>query len=127
MARFKMEAGNIGRAVIDHRQPGIEADLGIYHDGPIDECLWGGEGTLPVGTLLIGELWVTSGRRSNANRLRAYGRYTEARTPKGDIFPICMILGDEDGLEQKPDSPPGAAKLPRRQPVTAVKRFVFEE
>jgi hypothetical protein len=75
---------------------------------------------LPPDTLLSGELFFSGGR--------VHGRFTQARAPAGDIYPVCMVLeGRED------DSPPGVApeggfgrgtaRLLWSQGVRAVERF----
>lgn len=46
---------------------------------------------------------------------RVYGRLTEARTPEGERFPVCLELFDERtrkrGLERKPDEGPDTARV----------------
>ncbi|KFA86710.1 hypothetical protein Q664_52480 [Archangium violaceum Cb vi76] len=57
---------------------------------------------LPDQTRLFGKLHVHKGR--------VYGRFTEARTPLGVVYPMCLELLDTDGnvgLELWPGSGPG--------------------
>jgi serine/threonine-protein kinase len=56
---------------------------------------------------------------------RVYGRFTLARTPKGDTFSVCMQISDPDGegtlLVEKVSGE--AAKIPNIYYVRAVPRF----
>ena len=117
-----------GALVLDIKQPDSKSgELGRYQDGPITSVFLGAEkGTLPPGTLLIGALKTYSKRKTRADLDVTYGRYTEARTPDGERYPVCFLLGNEDGVPQYEDSRPGAAVLPRTLPFFVVKRFVFE-
>jgi serine/threonine-protein kinase len=76
----------------------------------------GGRVVLPNGTRLSGQLCI--------GEKRVYGRITQAVTPTGDTFTVCMELYDkvgERGLEIEPDG--GAVKVHPRVDVKAVDRF----
>jgi serine/threonine-protein kinase len=72
---------------------------------------------LPGKTRLSGRLYF--GER------RVYGRFTEARTPTGETYPVCMELFDEDevGLKLEPDSEPGKPLVVPDTVVRVVDRF----
>jgi serine/threonine-protein kinase len=77
----------------------------------------GGRVVLPDGTRLSGQLCI--------GEKRVYGRITQAVTPTGDTFTVCMELVDqwsgERGLEIEPDG--GAIKVHPRVEVKTVERF----
>ncbi|MFY0580888.1 hypothetical protein ACN28S_47550 [Cystobacter fuscus] len=72
---------------------------------------------LPANTILSGRLHFGDGR--------AYLRYTEARTPTGDTFKVCLEAGAEgrSGVPAKPDGGPETAKVYSSIAVEAVRRF----
>jgi serine/threonine-protein kinase len=72
---------------------------------------------LPTGTLLSGRLLFGDGR--------VYARFTEARTPTGDTFKVCLEAGDEGkrGVPAEPDGGPETAKVFAIMGVKAVRRF----
>ncbi|REG28979.1 serine/threonine-protein kinase [Archangium gephyra] len=80
-----------------------------------------GEGykiALPDETWLFGRLYVKEGR--------VYGRFTEARTPLGVTYPMCLELLDTDGnvgLELWPGSGPGKMLVDPVVRVRVVDRF----
>ncbi|WP_257454311.1 serine/threonine protein kinase [Archangium lipolyticum] len=97
-------------------------------DGPISLVLvgdWdvgtdargrGGRTALPNGTRLSGQLCI--------GEKRVYGRITQAVTPAGDTFTVCMELWEysgERGIEIEPDG--GAVKVHPIADVRAVDRF----
>jgi len=101
--------------------PACVATLG---DGKIESVVSGGQGGLPTGTRLYGQLW-TSGDE-------VVGRYTRAVVPSGieyfqedEIggrdFPICVALGLNGGEKKLPGSKPGAAIVPADSPA----RFIY--
>jgi len=57
--------------------------------GPASLTLAGDWGNLPNKTLFFGQLYFGD--------KRVYGRITEARTPSGETFPVCMELSDTSG------------------------------
>ncbi|EPX62486.1 protein kinase [Cystobacter fuscus DSM 2262] len=67
-------------------------------EGPITMTLGGGWGKLPSETVFSGQLFI--------GEKRVYGRITQAVTPSGDTFTVCMELWDfgESGLEIESDS-----------------------
>ncbi|WP_257458453.1 hypothetical protein [Archangium lipolyticum] len=75
----------------------------------------GGRVVLPDGTRLFGQLCI--------GEKRVYGRITQAVTPAGDTFAVCMELYDEivRGVESEPDG--GAVKVWPIAEVRAVDRF----
>ena len=81
----------------------------------------GGVGThvaLPDKTRLTGRLYVKEGR--------VYGRFTEAHTPAGDTYPMCLELldmSDNVGLEIRPGNEPGAVLVDPVVQVRVVDRF----
>jgi serine/threonine-protein kinase len=80
-----------------------------------------GKGThvaLPGYTRLSGRLYFGEGR--------VYGRFTEARTPGGDTYPVCLELldtSDNVGLAMKPGSEPGNILVSPVAQVRVVDRF----
>jgi serine/threonine-protein kinase len=73
---------------------------------------------LPNQTRLFGKLYVKEGR--------VYGRFTEARTPLGVTYPMCLELLDTDGkvgLELRPGSAPGKMMVDPVVEVRVVDRF----
>ncbi|HEX5749320.1 MAG TPA: serine/threonine-protein kinase [Archangium sp.] len=82
---------------------------------------WGGKGgavALPNNTRLFGRLYVHKGR--------VYGRFTEARTPQGVVYPVCLELmdtGGNVGLELQPGSGPGKMMVDPVVRVRVVDRF----
>jgi serine/threonine-protein kinase len=70
-----------------------EQGLSTVHQGPgasVIVCEVRGWGAAEAGTELTGELLF--------GEERVYGRLTEARTPGGDRFPVCVQLRDIDGM-----------------------------
>jgi serine/threonine-protein kinase len=80
-----------------------------------------GKGThvaLPGNTRLSGRLYFWEGR--------VYGRFTEAHTPGGDTYPVCLELldtGNKVGLEMRPGSEPGNILVDPVAEVRVVDRF----
>ena len=72
---------------------------------------------LPGKTRLSGRLYFGQGR--------VYGRFTEARTPTGETYPVCMELFDEGkvGLKLEPESEPGKPMVVPSTDVRVVDRF----
>jgi serine/threonine-protein kinase len=75
-------------------------------EGPVSFLMRGALGKLPSGTELHGRLYFSE---------RIYGRITEARTPKGATYPVCMevLNGSEElGLERdKPGDTPESVQV----------------
>ncbi len=73
---------------------------------------------LPNNTRLSGRLYVKEGR--------VYGRFTEARTPLGVTYPMCLELLDTSnnlGVPLRPGSGPGKMMVPPTAQVRVVDRF----
>jgi serine/threonine-protein kinase len=72
---------------------------------------------LPGHTRLSGRLYFGEGR--------VYGRFTEARTPTGETYPVCMELVDEGevGMVLEPESEPGKPMVSPGPEVRVVDRF----
>ena len=95
---------------------------GQHHPVPVREGstsveLRGSWGKLPGGTVLQGRLYFGEGR--------IYGRFTEAQTPKGDTFKVCLEIWQESkrGAEMEPDGGANTAKIFSLVDVRAVERF----
>jgi len=75
-------------------------------------------GRLPRRTLLKGRLFV---------RDRVYGRFTEAQTPDGQVFPVCLVLVDADdwylGLQREHQRGSDTPMVFSKFKVRAVDRF----
>ncbi len=75
-------------------------------------------GRLPQRTLLKGRLFV---------RDRVYGRFTEARTPDGQVFPVCLVLVDPSdwflGLQRRHQKGSDTPMVYSEFKVRAVRRF----
>jgi serine/threonine-protein kinase len=83
-----------------------------------DPGLVGTHVVLPGYTRLTGRLFVKEGR--------VYGRFTQAHTPGGDTYPMCLELLDTDnnvGLELEPGSGPGSILVGPVAQVRVVDRF----
>ncbi len=96
-------------------------------DGPIVSRLEGDIGDMPEGTLMFGYLYVSGDWGENRfGGKKVYGRYHKAKLPDGREFPVCFILGNEDGMPRLAGAPPGVVWLWRSLPIRPVKRYVFE-
>ncbi|RKH77009.1 serine/threonine protein kinase [Corallococcus sp. AB045] len=102
---------------VDIRYPDrLDAAMLAVHDGDIVSLQEEDYRGLPKGTLLYGRLW-TGGER-------VMGRYTRAETPDGRTYPVCLVLGNDDGFwPLESGSKPGAALLPRTAGYTVVDAF----
>ncbi|HYO66863.1 MAG TPA: hypothetical protein VEU33_12335, partial [Archangium sp.] len=105
-----------GRTVHVHEDTPIQL-FGAWEAGA-DRWGYGGRFALPTRTRLSGRLYVKEGR--------VYGRFTEARTPQGVVYPVCMELldtSDNVGLELEPGSAPGKMLVSPIAVVRVVDRF----
>ncbi len=100
----------------------VDEDSPLYVAGHwmagADRWLRGGRLALPNQTRLSGRLYVKEGR--------VYGRFTEARTPLGVTYPVCLELlntSDDVGLELEPGSAPGKMLVFPIAQVRVVDRF----
>ncbi|NOK35800.1 serine/threonine protein kinase [Corallococcus exercitus] len=117
MKALKLRRGAKTAITVDIRYPfRPDADMLTVHDGDIVSVQKEKRGDLPEGTLLYGRLW-TGGER-------VMGRYTRAETPDGLTYPVCFVLGNDDGFwPLETGSKPGAALLPRTAGYTVVDAF----
>jgi serine/threonine-protein kinase len=96
-------------------------------DGPIVSSLEGDIGDMPEGTLLYGYLYVSGDWGENRfGGKKVYGRYHKAKLPDGREFPVCFMLGNEDGMPRLAGSPPGEVWLWRSLPIRPVERYIYE-
>jgi serine/threonine-protein kinase len=74
-------------------------------------------GQLPPETTLYGQYII--------GESRVYGRFTLARTPKGDTFPVCVQISDPggEGTELVERGSGDTAQIPNIYFVQAVPRF----
>jgi serine/threonine-protein kinase len=76
---------------------------------------------LPNGTVVSGELYFGEGR--------LHGRFTQAHTPQGQAYPVCLVLVDRNsniGLgadNVRPGKEPGTVLVVDSEGVRAVERF----
>jgi serine/threonine-protein kinase len=87
-------------------------------EGPSSEVrLFARWGRLPEGTLLVGRLYIGGGR--------VHGRFTEALTPSGEAYTVCLALWErgQQGIEMDPSSTPDKVLINPVQGVKPVKRF----
>lgn len=95
-----------------------ESLITVRGGGPITLTTGTTTGKLPAGSTLSGQLILGNGR--------VYGRFTEARTPRGDTFPVCFQLVDlgKAGARVWVAGPgPDLARISSTQEVTPVTRF----
>jgi serine/threonine-protein kinase len=93
----------------------------VREDSPV--FLFGGwvtstdQVTLPHGTRMSGRIYF--------GEKRVYGRFTEARTPTGQTYPVCLELWDDGELGSaiKPESAPGNPLVSIGADVRVVDRF----
>ncbi|MFY0529257.1 serine/threonine protein kinase [Archangium gephyra] len=105
-----------GRAV--HVQE--DSPLRVGGDWETNRDVWGrgDKVALPDQTRLSGRLYIHEGR--------VYGRFTEARTPLGVTYPVCLDVMDTDGnvgLALLPGSAPGKMMVEPVVRVRVVDRF----
>lgn len=117
MRKLRVEPGQQGQLTLEAQQPGSAQDYGVYRQGQLTSQLMAPLGDLPAGTLLEGVLWMQTGK--------VQGHYTQAHTPDGQTYPVCLVLGSSTpgGLYAEAGSSPGALTLPRRVPFVTVSQF----
>ncbi len=100
----------------------VDADtpLFITGDWEANRNVWGvgDKVALPNRTWISGRLYVKDGR--------VYGRFTEARTPLGVTYPVCLELldtGGNAGVELLPGSAPGKMMVDAIVELRVVDRF----
>jgi eukaryotic-like serine/threonine-protein kinase len=86
-------------------------------EGPTQVVIDAPLGKLPSGTLLTGEL-LFGGKR-------VYGRFTQALTPEGKPFPVCIefFSSMHPGVVVMPDSGRDTIKIASHSTVTSTERF----
>jgi serine/threonine-protein kinase len=76
---------------------------------------------LPDNTVVSGELFF--------GKDRIHGRFTQAHTPQGETYPVCLVLTDDVGNiglgadNVKPGKEPGTVLVVDSEGVMAVERF----
>ena len=101
----------------------VDEDTPVYVGGDWEAGAdsWGRGGwkvALPSKTRISGRLYVKEGR--------VYGRFTEAHTPNGMTWRVCLELldtSDNVGLELRPGSAPGKMMVDPTAQVRVVDRF----
>ena len=68
--------------------PALGESIITVRGGPVTVTTLDTRGKLPVRSTLSGQLII--------GEERVYGRLTEARTPRGDTFPVCFQFMDRD-------------------------------
>jgi len=76
-----------------------------------------GKTALPAETRLFGRVYI--------GEKRVYGRFTEARTPSGETYPVCLELWDDGelGAAIEPESQPGKPLVSLAADARVVDRF----
>lgn len=117
MKKLGVEPGQQGVMHLQAEQPGGSNDYGVYNQGPVTSRLESAVGSLPPGTLVEGTLWMDTGK--------VQVRYTQARLPDGQSYPVCLVLGSSapGGVYAEAGTTPGAITLPKSVPFTVVGTF----
>ncbi|WP_170205887.1 hypothetical protein [Archangium gephyra] len=117
MKKLRLEPGQQGSLQLDAAQPGGPTDYGVYRQGKVTSRLESAVGDLPAGTLVVGVLWMDTGK--------VQVRYTQASLPDGQNHPVCLVLGASapGGLYAEAGTTPSAITLPRSAPFTVVSQF----
>ncbi|WP_233592120.1 serine/threonine-protein kinase [Corallococcus sp. AB011P] len=117
MSRFRIEYDDdVVATFFATAEEGVSRNITV-RVGPTTVHLGRPLGNLPARTTLSGRLIIGEDR--------VYGRLTEARTPKGDHFPVCMQIIENDSIGLKKESNDGAtsASVYPYFDVKAVRRF----
>lgn len=117
MKKLGVEPGQRGVMHLEAAQPGGTNDYGVYRQGPVTSRLESAVGSLPVGTLVEGVLWMDTGK--------VQARYTQARLPDGQNHPVCLVLGSSapGGVYAEAGTTPSAITLSKSVPFTVVGTF----
>lgn len=117
MKKLGVEPGQKGAMNLEASQPGGTNDYGVFRPGQVTSRLETTVGTLPAGTLVDGVLWMDTGR--------VQAQYTQARTPDGQTYPVCLVLGSSapGGVYAEAGTTPGSITLPKSVPFTVVDTF----
>jgi eukaryotic-like serine/threonine-protein kinase len=82
----------LGLGRVPHTTFFVNEDFGppavTVREGPVSIYLPANEGKLSAGTVLRGRIYFGAER--------VYGRFTEARTPQGETYTVCLQLTQED-------------------------------
>jgi serine/threonine-protein kinase len=100
---------------VDGRAFPVREDSPVFVFGDWDTPT--GKTALPGDTRLSGRVYF--------GEKRVYGRFTEARTPAGQTYPVCLEVFDEYevGLKLEPESEPGRPMVVPSTKVRVVDRF----
>ncbi|WP_426757290.1 serine/threonine protein kinase [Myxococcus sp. Y35] len=118
MKELELHVGANGHLLFDIHQPydASREDYDIVvRDGPIISKLEKPMWSLPAGTLVYGQVW-TGGENIT-------GRYTRVRTPDGNEYPVCFLLGNEEGMPKSVGSRPGYTRARPWTNALVVDRF----
>ncbi|MFY0572654.1 hypothetical protein ACN28E_53730 [Archangium lansingense] len=117
MKKLGVEPGQQGVMHLSAEQPGGTNDYGVYRQGQVTSRLESTLGSLPVGTLIEGMLWMNIGK--------VQARYTQANTPDGQSYPVCLVLGSSapGGIYAEAGTTDGAITLPKSVPFIVVEKF----
>jgi eukaryotic-like serine/threonine-protein kinase len=126
MKSLRIESYDGREAWLDVTKPRSN-DLDNFADGLVISSFVRDFGDLPKGSVLYGRLWVTGNGTDNKGRKQIFGRWDKAKLPDGREVPVCFNLMNPDGTYESEVGPPGYGRLPRRVPLVAVERFVFED
>jgi len=119
MTALGLRVGDMETVEWTRERPGraipIREDSPVFVFGDWDTP-WG-QTALPTNTRLSGRLYF--------GEKRVYGRFTEARTPTGETYPVCMEIFDlgKVGLKLEPESEPGKPMVVPDTEVRVVDRF----
>jgi serine/threonine-protein kinase len=123
MKKLHVTLGDEFGLVLDVNRPGGASDVSTFRDGPVVSVLPEGYRSMPPGTLVYGQLWV-SGKR-------ILGHWDHAKLPSGEIIPVCFAIGGD--YERKPGIPklwgskePGTVEMAREVGIMVVERFEYE-
>jgi serine/threonine-protein kinase len=123
MKKLHVTLGDEFGLVLDVNRPGDYSDVSTFRDGPVVSVLPEGYRSMPPGTLVYGQLWV-SGKR-------ILGHWDRAKLPSGEIIPVCFALGGS--IEREPGIPklwgskePGTVEMALAVGIWVVKRFEYE-
>ncbi len=115
MEKLGIRSGDIGGATFIVEGPGSI----IVREGPATLVVETELGRLPPGTVVTGRILL--------GEERAYGRFTLARTPGGQIHPVCLVawnpIDKRRGLVTTGESGPESARVSTTVDVMAVQRF----
>ncbi len=111
MKARRLDPGDPGLIDGHFDDPGYGSEMVAYRDGPIVSRVSTfdpGRGLiLPLGTLLYGYIWADE--KQIRGDYRVYARYTRAKTPDGEEFPVCIALGDTGWNYWRTDGAPPSA------------------